>query len=85
MPQINNTRDYTITSALYKERDTDSTPIDLQNMIVQFVIYEHIFKPYLTAKFMFMDQHDILGTADHQGGETFEIEFENSEEVGQGR
>ncbi len=85
MPQINNTRDYTITSALYKERDTNSTPIDLQNMIVQFVIYEHIFKPYLTAKFMFMDQHDILGTADHQGGETFEIEFENSEEVGQGR
>ena len=59
--------DFQIISAVIS---SDRTPvgIDIAKVISDFVIYEHIEKAYLTARFVFYDQENIVQDMDFQGG-----------------
>lgn len=60
--------------------DRSESIIDIQNVITDIVIYEHIDKPYLTAKVVFTDQHNIMQDLDFQGGEKLSLKLVHSEE-----
>ena len=62
--------EYTIESAVISNaRLSDGILIDIRNNISAFEIYEHINKPYITAKFFFLDHNNILQSFDFSGGE----------------
>ena len=73
--------EYTIESAVISNaRLKDSILIDVRNNISGFEIYEHINKPYITAKFSFLDHNNILQAFDFSGGEKLSIVIQHSEE-----
>ena len=71
--------DFQIISAVIS---SDRTPvgIDIAKVISDFVIYEHIEKAYLTARFVFYDQENIVQDMDFQGGEKLTLTLQHSEE-----
>ena len=73
--------EYTIESAVISNaRLKDGVLIDIRNNISGFEIYEHINKPYITAKFFFIDHNNILQAFDFSGGEKLSIVLQHSEE-----
>ena len=51
----------------------------ITNSIVEFVIYENLARPYLTAKFAIDNSQSFIEGIDFQGTEKIEIEFESTE------
>ena len=72
---------YLLRSVIF--RDVRDVELELKNVMSDFVIYEHILKPYLTAKFTFLDQENILDN--NQGGETLEVTLVEIEERNTGQ
>ena len=73
--------EYSIESAVISNaRLDDGVLIDIRNNITTFEIYEHINKPYITAKFFFLDHNNILQSFDFSGGEKLSIVLQHSEE-----
>ena len=77
---IENQSEYQIIKAEIRS-DRADTGIDIKNVITDIAIYEHIEKPYLTAKIVFTDQHNIVQDLDFQGGEKLILKLAHSEET----
>ena len=71
--------DFQILSAVISS-DRNVVGIDIAKVISDFVIYEHIEKAYLTARFLFIDQENIVQDMDFQGGEKLTLTLQHSEE-----
>ena len=56
--------DFQILSAVISS-DRNVVGIDIAKVISDFVIYEHIEKAYLTARFLFIDQENTVRNTDH--------------------
>ena len=57
---------------------------EISGVTSEFIIHEHIEKPYLTMYFQFLDQINIVQTVDFQGGEKLTIKLQQTEEVDRG-
>ncbi len=77
---IENQSEYQIIKAEIRS-DRADVGIDIKNVITDIAIYEHIEKPYLTAKIVFTDQHNIVQDLDFQGGEKLILKLAHSEET----
>lgn len=64
--------DYEFRSVLLQSERL-SSDVELKNMVTDLDIYEHIQKPYLTAKILLLDNEDLLDEADILGGERISI------------
>ena len=74
-------KEYSITSAVISsDRIGQGVLVDIRSVIGQFEIYEHINKPYITAKFFLLDHNDIFEGIDFLGGEKLELSIQHSEE-----
>lgn len=70
--------DFTIEKAqIFSEKfvDQDNAKMNIQNLITDLEIFEHLDKPYLTASLAFLDQEDIFNIIDFAGGEKIELEI----------
>jgi hypothetical protein len=76
--------EYIISEALISS-DRMPTPIGIAALISEFIIYEHIEKPYLTMKISFVDQVNLVQLIDFQGGEKISITLKQSEEIESGK
>ena len=76
---IENQRGYKILSALLST-DRTGQSVDIAGSILDFDIYEHLDKPYLTANFVFNDNYGLVEQIDMQGVEllTLTLESQNS-------
>ena len=72
--------EYVLTSALITS-DRLQSEVEISAVVTEFVIYEHIEKPYLTMRLSFIDQINIVQTVDFQGGEKLSIAIKQIEEV----
>ena len=72
--------EYVLTSALITS-DRMQSEVEISAVVTEFVIYEHIEKPYLTMRLSFIDQINIVQTVDFQGGEKLSITLKQIEEV----
>ena len=73
--------EYSITSAVISsDRLGQGVLVDIRGVIVQFEIYEHINKPYITAKFFLVDHNDVFEGIDFLGGEKLEVSIQHSED-----
>ena len=71
---LGNNDDYVIESAVFStDRTTGVNSYNIAKLISDLEIYEHIDKPYLTGKVMFVDSYAILENIDFQGGEKLTI------------
>ncbi len=61
--------------------DRSSIEIDIKALVSEFIIYEHIDKPYLTMRITFKEEENVLQDMDFQGGEKLEFSFVQSEEI----
>tara|TARA_B100000575_G_C23140420_1_gene663519 strand:- start:1091 stop:2443 length:1353 start_codon:yes stop_codon:yes gene_type:complete len=77
---VENQSEYQIIKAEIRSDRADAG-IDIKNVITDITIYEHIEKPYLTAKIVFTDQHNIVQDLDFQGGEKLILKLAHSEET----
>ena len=68
--------EYTLVSALITS-DRITSEVEISAVVNEFVIYEHIEKPYLTMRLTFTDQINIVQTVDFQGGEKIFCWLEN--------
>ena len=68
MTQLNieNQRGYTILSAILST-DRTGQSVDIAPSILDFDIYEHLDKPYLTADFVFNDIYGLVNLFAVQG------------------
>jgi len=76
--------EYALASALITS-DRLSSEVEIAAVVQEFVIYEHIEKPYLTMRLSFIDQINIVQTVDFQGGEKLSITIKQIEEVQTGK
>ena len=53
--------------------DRSSIEIDIKALVSEFIIYEHIDKPYLTMRITFKEEENILQDMDFQGGEKLQL------------
>lgn len=75
--------EYVLASALIST-DRMASTVEISSVVEEFVIYEHIEKPYLTMRLSFLDQINIVQTVDFQGGEKLTIILKQIEEVESG-
>lgn len=75
--------EYVLSSALISTDRIGST-VEISSVVQEFVIYEHIEKPYLTMRLSFLDQINIVQTVDFQGGEKLTIILKQIEEISTG-
>lgn len=61
---------------LQSERIVSS--VELRNIVTDIDIYEHIEKPYLTAKLVFADTAEVISSNDILGGETILIVLQSN-------
>jgi len=59
--------------------DRLSVLIDMRNLITDMVLYEHIEKPYVTARISFVDESNLVQGIDFQGGEKLTLELIHGE------
>lgn len=59
--------------------DRLSIVIDIKNVITDISLYEHIEKPYVTARISFVDEANLVQDADFQGGEKLTLELIHTE------
>ena len=76
--------EYVLASALITS-DRLQSEVEIAAIVQEFVIYEHIEKPYLTMRLSFVDQINIVQTVDFQGGEKLSITIKQIEEVETGK
>lgn len=76
--------EYALASALITS-DRLQSEVEIAAVVKEFVIYEHIEKPYLTMRLSFIDQINIVQTVDFQGGEKLSITIKQIEEVQTGK
>jgi len=76
--------EYALASALITS-DRLQSEVEIAAVVQEFVIYEHIEKPYLTMRLSFIDQINIVQTVDFQGGEKLSITIKQIEEVQTGK
>lgn len=78
MTQLNieNQRGYTILSAILST-DRTGQSVDIAPSILDFDIYEHLDKPYLTADFVFNDNYGLVNLFDVQGVESLALTLES--------
>ncbi len=72
--------EYSLVSAIITS-DRVQSEVEISAVVSEFVIYEHIEKPYLTMRLSFIDQINIVQTVDFQGGEKLSIVIKQIEEV----
>ena len=72
--------EYSLVSALITS-DRMQSEVEICAVVTEFVIYEHIEKPYLTMRLSFIDQINIVQTVDFQGGEKLSIVIKQIEEI----
>lgn len=72
--------EYSLVSALITS-DRMQSEVEICGVVTEFVIYEHIEKPYLTMRLSFIDQINIVQTVDFQGGEKLSIVVKQIEEI----
>ena len=75
--------EYVLSSALIST-DRIASTVEISSVVQEFVIYEHIEKPYLTMRLSFLDQINIVQTVDFQGGEKLTIILKQIEEISTG-
>lgn len=75
--------EYVILSALISSARME-TSVEIAALIDEFIIYEHIEKPYLTMLLQFLDQANIIQLVDFQGGEKLTLKFQQIEEIERG-
>lgn len=56
-------------------RKPDSKPVDITQVMEQFIIYEDMFQTATSARLIFRDQVNLVGTLPIVGGETVVIKF----------
>lgn len=87
LPNISKTVDtsteYILLSALISSDRTEYST-EISAVVSEFVIHEHIEKPYLTMTLSFLDQLNIVQTVDFQGGEKLTIRLQQTEEIDRG-
>ena len=52
---------------------------DIRNVITDIALYEHIEKPYVTARISFVDEANLVQGIDFQGGEKLTLELIHTE------
>ena len=62
------------------QSDRLSGDIEMKNNVSDVEIYEHIDKPYLTGKLLFIDNQNVLQEVDFLGGETITITIKSLRE-----
>jgi hypothetical protein len=72
--------DYLIVEAVISSTRND-TEVDIRTLVSEFIIYEHIEKPYLTGKLSFKEEENILQDMDFQGGEKLTLTIQHLEET----
>ena len=72
--------EYVLSRALISS-DRSQSEVEISAVVNEFLIYEHIEKPYLTMRLTFMDQINLLQTIDFQGGERLSITLKQIEET----
>tara|TARA_B100000900_G_scaffold408641_1_gene423220 strand:- start:552 stop:1892 length:1341 start_codon:yes stop_codon:yes gene_type:complete len=72
--------DYIVVEAIISSTRND-TEVDIKALVSEFIIYEHIEKPYLTGRLSFKEEENILQDIDFQGGEKLTITIQHLEEV----
>jgi hypothetical protein len=77
---VDTSSEYILTSAVISSDRTEFST-EISAVTSEFVIYEHIEKPYLTMMFQFYDDANIVQTVDIQGGEKLTIKLQQTEEV----
>jgi len=80
---VDTSSEYILLSAVISSDRMEFTT-EIAGVTSEFIIHEHIEKPYLTMYFQFMDQINIVQTVDFQGGEKLTIKFQQTEEVDRG-
>ena len=63
-----------ISAVMSANRNGSEFPYVITNSIVEFVIYENLARPYLTAKFAIDNSQSFIEGIDFQGTEKIEIE-----------
>lgn len=69
---------------LSSDRFQDGLNVNIQNIVSDLEIFEHIEKPYLTGQIAITDNNNLLANFDFQGGEKIQINIRptNLEEQG---
>ena len=80
---VDTSSEYILLSALITS-DRMEFSTEISGVTSEFIIHEHIEKPYLTMYFQFLDQINIVQTVDFQGGEKLTIKLQQTEEVDKG-
>ena len=85
MSSPRNTRDdFEIVEALFSTERAGGTIIDISKIITDFEIYEHLDKPFLSAKFAIVDTTSFFEDIDFQGGESLSLTIQSSETKSEG-
>lgn len=77
---VDTSSEYILLSAVISSDRTEYST-EISSLVSEFVIHEHIEKPYLTMLFQFLDDANIVQTIDLQGGEKLTIKLKQTEEV----
>mgnify|MGYP001214147615 CR=1 FL=1 len=72
--------DYLIVEAVISSTRND-TEVDIRTLVSEFIIYEHIDKPYLTGTLTFKEEENIIQDVDFQGGEKLTLTIQHLEET----
>ena len=67
---------FTFTSVLLESQRL-SSPVECKGIVTDFDVYEHIDKPYLTAKLVLIDSEKLIENVDFLGGEKFTISIKS--------
>ena len=66
-----------VSVVIQSERLNNPLGLEVNLIVSDFEIYEHLDKPYLTGKLMLVDTENILQDVDFLGGETITIEIKS--------
>ena len=80
---VEGSNEYIVLSALISSSRME-TSVEIAALVNEFIIYEHIEKPYLTMLLQFIDQANIVQLVDFQGGEKLTLKFQQIEEIEKG-
>ena len=80
---VDTSSEYVLLSAVISSDRTEYST-EISSLVSEFVIHEHIEKPYLTMLFQFLDDANIVQTIDLQGGEKLTIKLKQTEEIDRG-
>ena len=60
------------------ESDRVEKPIEIKSMVSDLEIYEHLDKPYLTGRLVFLDDADVIQNVDILGAEKIQISLRST-------